>query len=205
MNGRQVQATYRWMAPVYDVLFRRMYAGLRRRSIVGLALSAADSVVLAGIGTGQDLAYLPPALARLIGVDLSRPMLSRAVRKRMSPMRLDLMLGSGTRLPLRSSCVSVVVLHLVLSVTPEPRAMLEETARVLAPGGRVAILDHFARPGRLSPLRRLFGSVPRITGTHFDRTFEELASGLPFRVQGDAWAWQGTYRLIRLERTDSAI
>lgn len=198
MNPTQIRRTYRWMAPVYDALFRRFYREMRTDSIARLALEPSQSVLLVGVGTGLDIPLLPP-VTRVIAVDLSPKMLKRAAgAPPSSPVHY--LLADGGALPLRDASVSAVILHLVLSVAPDPRALLREATRVLQPGGRIAVLDHFVPPGRLSTGRRLLAHMPVLLGTHLDRRFETLRKGLPLRVVRDERRGRGLYRMLILER-----
>ncbi|WP_322795356.1 class I SAM-dependent methyltransferase [Tepidiforma sp.] len=197
MDSAQIRKTYRWMAPIYDPLFARAYRPLRRSSIAALHLQPCDSVLLVGVGTGLDLPLLPPR-ATVIAIDLSPAMLKRARCARPS-LAGHFLLADGGALPLRDRTVSAVILHLVLSVAPAPRAILAEAMRVLQPGGRIAVLDHFAPPGRWGLARQLLvRTPPSLLGTHLDRRVEELLAGLPLRVVRDRRLAGGFYRALVL-------
>ena len=198
MKSKQIQQTYRWMAPVYDALFRRFYERMRLAGIDALGLKPSDTVVLVGVGTGLDIRLLPP-VSRILAIDLTPEMLRRAA-KIPSAGPANFVLADGARLPLRAESASAVVLHLILSVTPDARALLEETVRILSAGGRVSVLDHFAPDGRISLLRRLLSRVPIILGTQFDRPLESMMVGLPLRVLAERRFAAGVYRVVILER-----
>lgn len=197
MKLTEIRRTYRWMAPVYDALFRRFYRGLRRESIAALRLQPSDTIVLVGVGTGLDVPFLPSG-SRAIAVDVTPAMLQRAARVR--PGSVDCILADGAALPLRDGSATAVLLHLVLTVTPDPALLLTEAARVLRSGGRVAVLDHFAPADRVNLARRLLGRVPLLLGTHVDRRFEDLAIEPHFQVLEDRRLARGLYRALVLER-----
>lgn len=196
MDANRVRSVYRWMAPVYDPLFRRFYAPMRRRSIARLRLAPADTVALIGVGTGLDLPWLPPA-GRVVAVDFSPGMLRRAVRNNPGASAV---LADGAKLPFRDGSVDAIVLHLVLSVAPEPHLLLADAVRVLRDGGRIAVLDHFAPQGRLSWWRRLVSRLTWLFGTHFDRHFEPIAAGLPLTIIVDRTFTRGLYRSLLLRK-----
>lgn len=200
MNVASILRTYRWMAPLYDPLFERFYRSLRGESIASLRIQPTDVVVLVGAGTGLDIGHLPKA-SRVIAIDMTSAMLRRAATTYGS--RADYVLGDGTSLPLRDARVSVVILHLVLSVAADPEGLLLEAARVLQVGGRVAILDHFAPAGRVSLWRRMLARFPAILGTHMDRQFEDLTLPPSFNVLEDRRLARGMYRSVILERIQS--
>jgi phosphatidylethanolamine/phosphatidyl-N-methylethanolamine N-methyltransferase len=57
----------------------------------------------------------------------------------------------------------------VLSVVPEPEQVMAEIARVLKPGGRVVITNHFVRErGLLAFLERVSSPFANVLGWHSD-------------------------------------
>ena len=121
-------------APVYDWALLRFFAPGRATAIRMLALRPGERVLLVGVGTGQDLPLLPAGVSA-VGVDLSEPMLRRAERRLTDiDARVELRLGDAAALEMPSSSFDAVVLHLVLSVVPDPVAVVAEAMRVLRPG-----------------------------------------------------------------------
>ncbi len=115
-----------------------------------------------GCGPGTVTASLaraagPGGLA--LGVDISEPMLARAVRAESGP-QVGFLRADAQRLPLRDDTVDAVVSIAVLQLIPEPAAALSEIARVLRPGGRLAIMVPTA--GRAA---RFWRMLPN-TGAH---------------------------------------
>src|ERR1700761_3044569 len=95
-----------------------------------------------GSGPGSVTASLahaagPDGLA--LGVDISEPMLARAVRAEAGP-QVGFLRADAQRLPLRDQTVDAVVSIAVLQLIPDPFAALAEIARVLRPGGRLAVM-----------------------------------------------------------------
>jgi SAM-dependent methyltransferase len=74
-----------------------------------------------------------------LGIDISEPMLARAVSAQAGPnvgfMRVD-----AQQLPLRDETVDATTSLAVLQLIPDPTATLAEMVRVLRPGGRIAIM-----------------------------------------------------------------
>ena len=98
-----------------------------------------------GCGTGALAAALTErAHARVWGVEPSEAML--AVARTRVPRGVGLRPGRAERLPFRDAWFDAVVLSLVVHLLDRPAA-LAEAARVLAPGGRVAVAtfapEHF--------------------------------------------------------------
>ncbi len=162
---RAVRAMFDTIAPRYDLVNRvmtfRMDVGWRRRAVRSLGLGPAATVVDLATGTGDLCRDLRAAGYRPVGVDLSLGMLRHA--RTTAP----LVQGDALRLPLASSSVEGVVSGFALRNFAELGAVFDELARIVRPGGRIALLD-VASPS--NPVLRAghgayFGHVvPRIGG-----------------------------------------
>ncbi|PAP79109.1 hypothetical protein B1759_12165 [Rubrivirga sp. SAORIC476] len=168
---------YTLYAPVYDPIVRRLDAG-RRRSLALADLQPGERVLIPGCGTGLDFAHLPPE-AEVVAGDVAPGMIraARAEADRLGSVvevrRLD-----AHALDLPDASFDVVLLHLLLAVVPDPEAAIGEAARVLRPGGRVAVFDKFLPDGeRPSIRRRLAGAVTRIVATDLNRQLGPLLDG----------------------------
>jgi ArsR family transcriptional regulator len=110
----------------------------------GLALAGLlphDLTVLdLGTGTGSFLPVVGRYVERVVAVDGSRGMLAKA-RERMGGAGVGFLRADLERLPVADAAVDGVVANMVLHHLPRPRTVLEETARVLAPGGRGVVVD----------------------------------------------------------------
>ena len=139
------------IAPRYDRMNRVLSLGLdqrwRRAALAAIRVGTGDRVVDLACGTG-DLAELAAARgARVVAVDGAREML-RGARRRGVPAgfaRCDV-----AELPLRTGCASAVTCGFALRNFSEPELALCEAARVLAPGGRLALLEVGQPDGRLA-------------------------------------------------------
>ncbi len=192
IRGRADVAESRWRrlrfslySPVYDILvgFNRV----RRRSMEWAELQPGDRVLIPGAGPGRDLDFLPPGVEVVTG-DIAGGML-RQLRSRARQVadrtgmeiQVQEMDAQATGLPDRS--FDVVFLHLVVAVVGDGRACMEESVRVLRPGGRLVVFDKFAPEGRRSSLlRRLVNPISQILFTSLDRRLGELADGLPLTL-----------------------
>ncbi len=96
-----------------------------------------------GTGTGRVLEVLGPHVERAIGIDLSREMLSvaRTNLERLSLSNCMVRQGDIAQLPLPAATADAVTIHQVLHYATDPAALVAEAARVLEPGGRLAIVD----------------------------------------------------------------
>lgn len=110
-------------------------------------------VVDLGSGTGRMLTLLAPRAKSALGLDLSQQMLNIA-RARVAEAglaRCELRHGDIFSTNLPSGEADLVVVHQVLHYLNDPAAAVRESARLVAPGGRLLIVD-FA-PHKLEFLR----------------------------------------------------
>ena len=86
-------------------------------------------------------ALLAPHVGTVIAVDGSADML-QAARARLADLaNVEVRRGALEALPIDDGQLDVAVLALVLHHLPDPARALAEAGRVLAPGGRVLIVD----------------------------------------------------------------
>ncbi|OBA61162.1 SAM-dependent methyltransferase [Mycobacterium sp. 1100029.7] len=165
-NTGPIQAA--WASPIGSMLYDNAQA-LSRRLIAALQHPAEWLDIPPG-GTALDVGSGPgtvtSSLARAagkdglaLGVDISEAMLARAVRNEAGP-HVGFLRADAQRLPLRDNTVDAVVSLAVLQLVPNPAAALAEMARVLRPGGRLAIM--VPTVGRAA---RLWQRLPNI-GAH---------------------------------------
>jgi ubiquinone/menaquinone biosynthesis C-methylase UbiE len=105
-----------------------------------LAPTAGETAVDVGSGTGEDVVALHEAGARAIGVEPSRGLRAEAVR-RAAGADVAYVDGHAEALPFEDESVDVLRSERVLQHVDDPAAVVKELARVLRPGGRVALID----------------------------------------------------------------
>jgi ArsR family transcriptional regulator len=102
-----------------------------------------DLLLDLGTGTGRVLELAADRARQLIGIDTNREML-KCARVRLDKASLShcsVRLADIYNLPFSESCADAVLIHQVLHFLDNPKAALAEAARVLKPGGRLAIID----------------------------------------------------------------
>ena len=139
------------IAARYDLLNHLLSAGIdrrwRKRAIETLSLTGRERVLDLCTGT-SDLAIAAvraqPAAARVVGVDFAPAML-RVGQEKIGQGRLvdriALVRGDATRLPLADGVVDAVTIGFGIRNVENAGAACDEMRRVLAPGGRIAILE----------------------------------------------------------------
>jgi SAM-dependent methyltransferase len=116
-------------------------------AVAELGLRAGDRVLDAGCGTGRALPPLRAAVGRsgvVVGADLTPAMLEAAVRAgRGRDGRL--LLADVAALPLRSESLDAVFAAGLIAHLPQPEENLRELARVVRPGGSLALFHPIGR------------------------------------------------------------
>lgn len=103
-------------------------------------------IVDLGTGTGRILHVLaadPTTVDRAVGIDTSHSMLAvaRANLERAGVRHVELRQGDVLNPPLERDSFDLVVVHQVLHFLDEPDHAVREAARLVAPGGRLLIVD----------------------------------------------------------------
>jgi ArsR family transcriptional regulator len=104
-----------------------------------------------GTGTGRMLRLLAPRARRSLGLDLSHQMLNVARAQTAGLERCELRHGDILSTGLPAETADLVVVHQVLHYLGDPAAAVAEAGRLVAPGGRLLVID-FA-PHALEHLR----------------------------------------------------
>ncbi|WP_137121311.1 class I SAM-dependent methyltransferase [Segeticoccus rhizosphaerae] len=144
---------------------------LAERTQLGEVSTVAD----VGTGTGFVAAGLAGRAAAVIGVDNAPAMLAVA-RQSLDALGADnvtLIEGEIDALPLPDDSVDAAVANMVLHHAPDPAAMIAEMARVVRPGGRIAVTDEMAHEYewmRTEQADLWLGFSPEQVADHFARS-----------------------------------
>lgn len=150
-------------------------AGLRPGEIVvDLGSGGGFDVFIAGRKVG--------ARGRAIGVDMTSEMLAKA-RRNLTAYReqtgldnVEFRLGEIEHLPIADSSVDVIISNCVLNLSPDKPQVWREIARVLKPGGRVAVSDiALIKPLPMEVLKMVEALVGCVAGAALVSETERMA------------------------------
>jgi SAM-dependent methyltransferase len=197
---------------IVPAIYERYWRPALARAIKGVTgPGMADEVriarLLLGLGPGDavlDVACGPGNFSRefaravgpdglVIGIDASRTMLERGAAdlERSGLENLALVRGDATNLPFRDGVFDGACCFAALHLFGDPLAALDEMARVLRPGGRIAIMTSVRRQLTARPLKplverasgmRVF-EADEIVGALQERGFERVRQRLAGLVQ----------------------
>jgi demethylmenaquinone methyltransferase/2-methoxy-6-polyprenyl-1,4-benzoquinol methylase len=154
-----VRTMFDRIAPVYDFMNRAMTLGLDRRwrrLAAQAVVRPGDHVLDSCCGTGDLAIEAARAGGRVSGVDFSEPMLERARRKAPD---LEWIRADALALPYEDGTFDVATVGFGIRNVADLEAGLHELARVLKPGGRLAVLEITRPRGLLRPFFRLWFDV----------------------------------------------
>jgi phosphatidylethanolamine/phosphatidyl-N-methylethanolamine N-methyltransferase len=166
-----VESTYARLAPLYDLMYGWGLQHGRVRALELMALEPGESVLEVGVGTGLS-AVQYPAACRIVAIDLSLPMLTRAQARlrRQRKTNVTLCRMDASQLAFDAEQFDVVYAPYLINVVPDPLRVAGEMIRVCRREGRLVFLNHFHDRSKVaSALDRAVGHVARtVTGVSWD-------------------------------------
>lgn len=182
-------ASYDSVAALYDEVFADITVRGDEWTWLGARVPAGARVLDVGCGNGALLGLLAPRISSGFGVDASARMIDRARARNARHANLQFAAIDGPRLPLPDASVDLVISLLSFRYLDwDP--IMQEFARVLAPGGRLLVVDMVAAPLAARELPRLLRDKARQFGQRLRHRdyYRHLA-----RMVGDP-RWQAMLR-----------
>jgi ubiquinone/menaquinone biosynthesis C-methylase UbiE len=148
-------------AALYDRIATAPGIGRWRRIAARRVATPGATVVEMGCGTGANLPYLRERVGeegRVLGVDLTRPLLEVARERADGYDNVDVVAGDATDPPIGDA--DAVIATFVCGLFSDPAAAVDRWCALVRPGGRIGLLDATASEraiGRpLDPVFRAF-------------------------------------------------
>jgi ubiquinone/menaquinone biosynthesis C-methylase UbiE/DNA-binding transcriptional ArsR family regulator len=144
-RAEAAQAYFRSHAVEWDRIRKLHVADEAVEAAISDALSDKPfrSLLDLGTGTGRILELFGPNIERGLGIDMSLDMLllARARLERAGLRHCSVRQGDIYDLPVPGNSFDVVVIHQVLHFLDDGARAIREAARVLAPSGRLVVVD----------------------------------------------------------------
>jgi len=135
---------YSEFAPLYDRVFGKIFYSRLERVIEDSHIPRGAKVLEVGAGTGTSFpAY--PTHCQVTGIDLAPDMLTRARQKIAENgwTHIKVLEMNALALNFPDNSFDFVTAFHVVTVVPDPVAMINEAQRVCKPGGKIVIVNHF--------------------------------------------------------------
>lgn len=185
MNNFSNMKIYRRWARFYDNFFGGSYINKQREVEMSmLSLKSGDSILFIGIGTGEDLRFIPEEV-NVTGIDITEGMLdvARGKAQALGLKNVKILNMDGQNLDFAENQYDYVVLNLILSVIPDGHSCLSEAYRVLKPGGKIAVFDKFLEDKKEPDImRKLFNNITKLLGTDINRRFSNIVGNINLKV-----------------------
>lgn len=144
-RSHAAQAFFSRLAPDWDRI-RSLHASdaiVEAAVLDALGDRPIHNLVDLGTGTGRMLQLLAPQASRTVGLDASHAMLSvaRANLEKVGLNRIELRQGDIYAPPFPRDTFDLVIIHQVLHYLDDPARAIREAARLVAPGGRILVVD----------------------------------------------------------------
>ncbi len=144
-RAEAAQSYFRAHAAEWDRL-RKLHAAddaVEQAIVAALADKPFRSLLDLGTGTGRMLELFGPQIERGLGIDLSLDMLllARARLERLGLKHCSVRQGDIYDLSVARDSFDVIIIHQVLHYLDDGARAIKEAARVLAPSGRLLVID----------------------------------------------------------------
>lgn len=204
LDDAHIVAAYARWAPIYDPIFGVITNSAINNTVRVVNALPPGRILEVGVGTGIALPRYRRE-HRITGIDLSPDMLARA-RKRVADQKLGnveaLHEADATKLSFGDRSFDAAVAMFLITVVPDPEAVLAEMARVVRPGGRIVLANHFsAESGPRAAFEKWLSRFSASLGWNPEFPIERVLGNAAMRVlERRPLQPLGLYTLIVFER-----
>jgi len=139
--SREAEKYFEEVSGSWDVLRKSFYGDEVRDAVLSAArVQPEDTVLDVGAGTGFLTEGAAKIARKVIAIDFSESMTGEA-RAKLSGRNVLFKIGNVEQIPLPDESVNAVIGNMILHHCLNPNIAIKEMARVLAPGGRLALSD----------------------------------------------------------------
>ncbi len=164
LGGVAHDPTLLWAAGDYPVIARQLLP-ISEATAAAAGVGPGDRVLDVGVGDGNAAVVCARLGAEVVGIDLTPVQVERArARCAAEGLAVDLRVGDAQALDLPDRSFDVVLSVMAVIFAPDPAAASAELARVVRPGGRVAVTAWRAGGWATAWRERLSALVPEAVG-----------------------------------------
>jgi len=179
LDQNSIIKSYKRVSSFYDYTFGKVFKPGQRALIEKMSCNDSDIVLEIGIGTGASFQFYPDK-TNVIGIDISPDMLDLAKEKiknnKIENKYISMMNGEHLSFP--DNTFDKVVAMYVMSVTQNPKSLVEEMKRVCKDDGDIYLVNHFSSESDkfwvkalekgLMPISKILGWKPYFPFSEFN-------------------------------------
>ncbi len=185
MTEEATSPLYDLWAKFYDYTFGALVRNRQTLALQQLRPASGNKILDIGVGTGMTLKHYPKDIT-VVGMDLSAGMLAKA-RKKIRRDGLDhcmLVQGDAMTPPFADHSFDHVMITHVVSVVSDPQKLMCWARRMVKPGGRIVVLNHFLSTNPfLAWWEKTLNPIFVKIGWHSDLALEDCLQGTDLTVQ----------------------
>ncbi len=184
MNEPATSRLYDLWAKVYDNTFGALVHKRQIKALEQLRPESGERVLDIGVGTGMTLKHYRDDIT-VVGMDLSGGMLGKAIHKARE-LGLDhchLVQGDAMQPPFPDHSFDHIMISHTVSVVSEPAQLMAWAKRLVKPGGRIVVLNHFlSTNGFIAWWEQVLNPMFVKIGWRSDLSLEEALGDLDLHV-----------------------